>query len=54
MKQGHREERKRKNEERKRTREEEKQRKKNQVAKSIPKAIQEDEKVYFLHIFYFF
>lgn len=45
VKQERRDERKRKVEDRKRQREEEKQRKKNHVAKSIPKAIEEDAKV---------
>lgn len=44
-KQERRDERKRKVEDRKRQRDEEKQRKKIQVAKSIPKAIEEDAKV---------
>lgn len=45
VKQERRDERKRKVEDRKRQRDDEKQRKKNQVAKSIPKAINEDPKV---------
>lgn len=45
VRQERRDERKRKTEDRKRVREEEKQRKKNQVAKSIPKTIDEDTQV---------
>lgn len=45
VRQERRDERKRKNEDRKRAREEEKQRKKNQMAKSMPKTIEEDAKV---------
>lgn len=45
VRQERRDERKRKIEDRKRHREEEKQRKKNQVAKSMPKTIEEDVKV---------
>lgn len=45
VKQQRRDDRKRKVEDRKKQREDEKQRKKNQVAKSIPKAIEEDAKV---------
>lgn len=45
MRQERRDERKRKNEDRKRAREEEKQRKKNQLAKSMPRTIEEDAKV---------
>lgn len=45
VRQERRDERKRKIEDRKRQREEEKQRKKNQLAKSMPKTIEEDAKV---------
>lgn len=50
VKQERRDDRKRKIEDRKRQRDEEKHRKKNQVAKSIPKAIAEDAKVYVLDV----
>lgn len=46
VRQERRDERKRKVEDRKRQREEEKQRKKNQLAKSMPKTIEEDSKVW--------
>lgn len=45
VKQERRDDRKRKIDDRKRQRDEEKQRKKNQVVKSIPRAIEEDAKV---------
>lgn len=45
VRQERRDERKRKVEDRKRQREDEKQRKKNQLAKSMPKTIEEDAKV---------
>lgn len=45
VRQERRDERKRKSEDKKRQREEEKQRKKQQLAKSMPKTIEEDAKV---------
>lgn len=46
VRQERRDERKRKIEDKKRQREDEKQRKKNQIAKSMPKTIDEDAKVF--------